>query len=128
MPVDERARHELYEELGTVLTEKSRDTLMDHLPPLGWGDVATKRDLEVLEATLHADIADVRADFAELRGDFRELRGDFGELRGDFGELRGEFTGLRGEFHREMVVQLRWMIATMLTLTALVLAIAVRLH
>lgn len=33
---------------------------MAHLPLLGWGDVATKDDLRLLEARLEAELDDVR--------------------------------------------------------------------
>ena len=52
MPVDERARHLLYRKLEAVLGPEEAGTLMDHLPPSGWADLATKRDLEALEANL----------------------------------------------------------------------------
>jgi hypothetical protein len=54
MAVDEHARHELYNQLTDVLGPGHARTLMEHLPPAGWGEVATRRDLEVVEHRLVA--------------------------------------------------------------------------
>jgi hypothetical protein len=52
MTVDERKRHALYKRLEEVLDGEHADTVMELLPPVGWADVATKRDLDLkLEAT-----------------------------------------------------------------------------
>ena len=48
--MDERARHQLYQRLEAVLGAEEARILMEHLPPVGWADVATKRDLDALEA------------------------------------------------------------------------------
>jgi hypothetical protein len=47
--LDERARHELFLRLEAVLGPESAETLMEMMPPVGWADVATKRDLDALE-------------------------------------------------------------------------------
>ena len=49
MPVNERARHQLFVEVEQKLSPEAAATLMELLPPVGWADVATKRDLEQLE-------------------------------------------------------------------------------
>ncbi len=49
MAIDERARHQLYLKLEGVLGPDEASTLMEHLPPVGWADVATKHDLLELE-------------------------------------------------------------------------------
>lgn len=54
MPVDERSRHALYLKLEEILGPQEATTLMEHLPPVGWADVATKRDLEHLTDRLLA--------------------------------------------------------------------------
>ena len=54
MAVDERARHELFLRLEQALGPESAETLMELLPPVGWADVATKRDLDALENKLLA--------------------------------------------------------------------------
>jgi hypothetical protein len=54
MPVDERSRHALYLKLEKVLGSDEAGTLMEHLPPVGWADVATKRDLEQLEVRMES--------------------------------------------------------------------------
>ncbi|MGC8627359.1 MAG: hypothetical protein ACP5VR_07360 [Acidimicrobiales bacterium] len=38
----------MYNRLAEVLGPEDAVTLMEHLPPVGWADVATKRDIDVL--------------------------------------------------------------------------------
>ncbi|HUG88698.1 MAG TPA: hypothetical protein VMP42_08015 [Actinomycetota bacterium] len=54
MAIDERSRHRMYERLQEVLGEEEAATLMEHLPPVGWADVAAKRDLDGLQNALLA--------------------------------------------------------------------------
>ena len=56
MAIDERARHELYLRLEEHLGAEAATTLMEHLPPVGWADVATKRDLDQLANRLEKDL------------------------------------------------------------------------
>ena len=56
MAIDERARHQLYLRLEEQLGPEAASTLMEHLPPTGWADVATKRDLDHLRAMTASDI------------------------------------------------------------------------
>lgn len=73
MTIDERRRHGLYQELDGVLGTEHADTLMAHLPPTGWGDVATKDDLRLVTAELRAELAELRTD---LRDEMAALRVD----------------------------------------------------
>ena len=57
MVLDERSRHELYLKLEEVLGPDQATTLMEMLPPVGWADVATKRDLEHLELRVREHFA-----------------------------------------------------------------------
>ena len=59
MVLDERSRHQLYLRLEEALGEEAATTLMEHLPPIGWADVATKRDLQALEGSLRSEIRSV---------------------------------------------------------------------
>ena len=56
MAIDERARHELYLRLEEQLGAEAASTLMEHLPPTGWSEVASKRDLDQLRAMTKADL------------------------------------------------------------------------
>ncbi|MGH9189397.1 MAG: hypothetical protein ACRD0Q_05105 [Acidimicrobiales bacterium] len=75
--MDERTRHELYQRLEGTIGAEAADTLMAHLPPVGWADVATKTDLDHLRAATKADIAhlqeqmDLRFAAAEQQMDLR---------------------------------------------------------
>ena len=56
MAIDERTRHEMYLGLEQLLGPHVADALMEHLLPVGWADVATKRDLDALEERLQLKI------------------------------------------------------------------------
>jgi hypothetical protein len=53
----------MYQRLEEVLGREQAATLMEHLPPVGWADIATKRDLDALEerVALRVDLAIERA-------------------------------------------------------------------
>jgi hypothetical protein len=67
MAITESSRHQLYQRLEEVLGAEQATTLMEHLPPVGWADVATKRDLdhavEQLRSEWKIQGADLRAGF-----------------------------------------------------------------
>jgi hypothetical protein len=47
MTITEEERHDLFEWLRGNMGPERAATLMAHLPPVGWADVATKEDLRV---------------------------------------------------------------------------------
>jgi hypothetical protein len=67
MGLDERSRHDRFVRLEEVLESSEATTLMEMLPPVGWADVATKRDLDLLAMTLRAELR------AELNAQTRTL-------------------------------------------------------
>jgi hypothetical protein len=56
MAIDERARHRLFQKLEQVLEPEEAAILMEHLPPVGWADVATKRDLDTLRGEIQLQL------------------------------------------------------------------------
>lgn len=76
MVIDERSRHALFTRLQEVIGEEEAAVLMEHLPPVGWADVATKHDLDHLQTATKKDLdhlrESVRADLHE--GLYRQTR------------------------------------------------------
>jgi hypothetical protein len=75
--VSDAARRELYEAFVENLGRGPADTVMELLPPVGWGDVARQSDLVALKA----DIGAVRAEIVAVRAEFT------GKLDRQFGRL-----------------------------------------
>jgi hypothetical protein len=95
--VTEESRHRLYERLEEVLGPEQAATLMEHLPPVGWADVATRRDLDQLEERL------------SLRMDLLDSK-----LRQEMAAVRTEVAGVRVELHSELRRLAFTMVAAML--------------
>ena len=80
MTMTEHDRYHLHQQLEEVLDERGANTMMELLPPVGWADVTTKRDLDQLEERM-----DLRFQNVDLRFDNVDSRLD---------EI-SEITGLR---------------------------------
>ena len=111
MSITSGERHDLHTRLAEILGEDHANTLMEHLPPVGWADVATKRDLDNVEVALSGDIANLGTQLrSELAAQGSELRGEIAtlgtELRGEIAtlgtELRREITTLGNELRNDM--------------------------
>ena len=77
MAITEHDRHRMYQRLEEVLGSEEAATLMEHLPPVGWADVATKRDLD----HLRVDIEQVRTGIDHMANKLRaEWRRDMNRL------------------------------------------------
>ena len=117
MAITEESRHHLFQRLEEKLGHDEAVTLMEHLPPVGWADVATRRDLDESRAATVRDLENMalrlRAEMAELGSDLRsemaqlgtDLRGEMAQLGADLrgemvelgSDLRGEIAGVRLE-------------------------------
>ena len=75
MAITEELRHRIYQRLEEVLGHDEAAGLMEYLPPVGWADVATKRDLDHLETGLGARIDNIAIRIDNLgdkhRGEWR---------------------------------------------------------
>lgn len=93
-------------------------TLMEMLPPSGWGDVATRQQVDALRDEMHREFAVVRAEmhreFAVVRA---ESRAEFAELRTELAGLRAEFAELRAEFAEGQRRTLQWTISTVIAMS-----------
>jgi hypothetical protein len=132
MAVSERERRELLEALVGTIGPDPTDTLLGLLPPAGWADVATTRDLEALGAGLRGEIQRLDGKIDALTG---RLDGKIdalaGRLDGKIDALNSDLTGkidrldakvdnmgvrLEGQFHRELHKQDRWLMALTITI------------
>ena len=56
MAISEQRRYELHQHLEEVLGAEQAATLMEYLPPVGWADVVTKRDLDTTVETFRLEV------------------------------------------------------------------------
>lgn len=126
--VDERSRHELYRKLEEVLGPDPASTMMAHLPPVGWADVATKHDLAALEERLDLrfQVVDERFTSLEQRLDERFKATDW-RFEGLEERFKATSFELRASFEHELRSQtltiMFGMISIVLTMAALAFAL-----
>jgi hypothetical protein len=50
--VTEAQRYEMHSSLKSLMGDEVANTMMEHLPPFGWADVARKSDIDRLDARI----------------------------------------------------------------------------
>ena len=112
MSITDRQRLKLLRTLETVIGPEDASTLMDHLPPVTWANVATVDDVSAIgDQTTKTLRSEMQVLSTQLRSEMNELRV---ELRSDMtvlsNQLRNEMnqlgTELRGEMN-QLGIQLR---------------------
>jgi FtsZ-binding cell division protein ZapB len=93
--------------LRMYLGDSVANTLIEHLPPGGWQDVARIADTDRLQR----DVNRLHDDFAQLRNEFQGIRQEFQGLRQEFQNLREEFQKLSDRYDTTM----KWLIGISLT-------------
>jgi hypothetical protein len=69
MAVTEFQRHEVFKWLEERMGPERAAIMMDLLPPVGWGDIVTTRDLEAFESRMTSEFASVRSELrSEMHG------------------------------------------------------------
>ncbi len=107
MTVSETNRLDMLVGLRMYLGDSVANTLIEHLPPGGWQDVARTADTDRLQR-----------DFDRLHDDFTQLRNEFQGIRQEFQGLRQEFQNLRDEFQKlsdRYDTTMKWLIGISLT-------------
>jgi len=107
MAISDTARLDMLAGLRTHVGEAVANTLIEHLPPGGWYDVARTADIDRLDARF--DRLDARVDKLETRIDKLETRIDKLEARIDKLEAR------INELAQKIETNTKWMIGISLT-------------
>jgi hypothetical protein len=146
LAITEEDRHQLYARLREVLGDDEATTMMEHLPPVGWADVATKRDLDHLavlttrdldhhaamfRAELHEHAAVVDARLKELAvlmdARFNEHAARFDLVDARFDLVDARFTTMEERFGRLLEASLRQQVHRFLGVNTLLLTLVLTL-
>ena len=129
MPSSEAERFTLHQTLRSLMPEAVADTLMSHLPPTGWSDIARQADLDA--QSLRFDRIDVK--FVEIDARFDRIDAKFVEIDKKFVEIDARFDRIDARLDRidtrfdridakfeELASMKRYVVTTGIALAALI--------
>jgi hypothetical protein len=90
MAITEEDRNHLYNSVRDKLSARDAATMMELLPPVGWADVATKRDLDHLREVVTADIDRLRVEVDARIDGVRAVMATKEDLRALAREFKGD--------------------------------------
>jgi hypothetical protein len=91
-------RNLLHNGISAKVGEREAAILMEHLPPTGWADVATKRDLAELEVRIGLRFDGLGERFVGIDRHFGEVDRRFGEVDRHFDDIDRRFGEMDRRF------------------------------
>lgn len=91
MTSSDNDRRILHAAVEQMCGPRPAEILMEHLPPAGWSDLATRNDVESASLLLRTDM---EIGFEKVRAEFSAVRA---EMRTEFSNIRAEMAAMRAE-------------------------------
>jgi hypothetical protein len=120
MPVTEESRHRLHQKLDETIGTEDATTLMEHLPPVGWADVATKADLASLRNDMDHRFAIVDERFNSVDLQIGEVHKQIVRIdtRCEAADRRHASLERRIDAHMDRMIRHTWWVIGVLTTVA----------
>ena len=103
MPSSEAERFTLHQTLRSLMPEAVADTLMSHLPPTGWSDIARTADIDAQNLRfdrIDAKFVEIDARFDRIDAKFVEIDARFDRIDAKFVEIDKKFVEIDARFDR----------------------------
>ena len=106
MAITHLQRLSMHARLVDIMGQEDAETLMEHLPPVAWDQMATKDDLKASELRILAELAKTNAALLETKGALLETNAALLETNAALGDTRLSFREALAETNAD-VVELR---------------------
>ena len=115
MPSSEAERFTLHQTLRSLMPEAVADTLMSHLPPSGWSDIARQADLDA--QSLRFDRIDAK--FVEIDARFDRIDARLDHIDARLDRIDARLDRIDAKFD-ELASMKRYVVTTGIALAALI--------
>ena len=111
MAITDSQRTDVHNCLRDLMGQKMADIMMELLPPVGWGEVVRRQDVNGLGISLRAELSETRSDLQrEIQAVGHELKTEISEVRSERkieiqevrSELKTEIQEVRSELKAEI--------------------------
>lgn len=124
MSSGEADRLTLHQTLRGLMPENVADILMAHLPPVGWSNVATKDDINLLRMEMNQRFTLVDEKFKQIDPRFTTTDERFKQIDARFDQIDARFDRLETKID-QLASMKRYVITTGISLAALILGMGV---
>jgi hypothetical protein len=115
MPSSEAERFTLHQTLRSLMPEAVADTLMSHLPPTGWSDIARTADIDAQNPRFDR----IDAKFVEIDKKFVEIDARFDRIDARLDRIDTRFDRIDAKFD-ELASMKRYVVTTGIAIAALI--------
>ena len=125
MTSPEAERFTLHQTLRGLMPEAVADTLMAHLPPIGWSNIATKDDIDILRSEMNHGFGLINARFERVDETFTHIDARFTQMDERFKQIDARPAHIETRFDRletkidQLASMKRYVITTGISLAAI---------